>query len=317
MEQMKEWQSERMHTSRTEFIERLAHIVGHDGSVEALPGLMLHRASAPTGLAHGVSFPSFCLIAQGSKEVFLGHKRYRFDPAHYLISSVSLPYATSVTEASEERPYLGFVLRLDPAVVGSVLVEVGHVAPRRHTAATAIDVSPLDADLLDAAVRLLRLVQSPTGVRFLAPPITREIVYRLLMGAQSERLHQIAAQGGNSHRIAEAVESLRKDFNKPLRIEQIARELGMSISSLNHHFRTLTAMSPLQFQKQLRLQEARRLMLSEGFDATRAGSHVGYSDSSHFTREYKRLFGEPPMRDVEQLRDGGNERMADQGMYRS
>ena len=317
MEQMKEWQSERMHASRTEFIERLAHIVRHDGSVEALPGLMLHRASAPTGLAHGVSFPSFCLIAQGSKEVFLGDKRYRFDPAHYLISSVSLPYATSVTEASEERPYLGFVLRLDPAMVGSVLVEVGHVAQRRHTAATAIDVSPLDADLLDAAVRLLRLVQSPTGVRFLAPPITREIVYRLLMGAQSERLHQIAAQGGNSHRIAEAVEWLRKDFNKPLRIEQIARELGMSISSLNHHFRTLTAMSPLQFQKQLRLQEARRLMLSEGFDATRAGSQVGYSDSSHFTREYKRLFGEPPMRDVEQLRDGSNERMAGQGIYGS
>ena len=314
MEQMKEWQSARLHASRREFIERLAHIVRHDGSVEALPGLMLHRASAPTGLAHGVSFPSFCLIAQGSKEVFLGDKRYRFDPAHYLISSVSLPYATSVTEASEERPYLGFVLRLTPAMVGSVLVEVGPVAQRRHTAATSIDVSPLDADLLDAAVRLLRLVQSPTGVRFLVPLITREIVYRLLMGAQSERLHQIAAQGGNSHRIAEAVEWLRKDFNKPLRIEQIARELGMSISSLNHHFRTLTAMSPLQFQKQLRLQEARRLMLSEGFDATRAGAQVGYSDSSHFTREYKRLFGEPPMRDVEQLRDGSNDRMAGQGI---
>jgi AraC-like DNA-binding protein len=314
MEEMKGWQSEReaqrMHASREEFIERLAHIVRHDGSVEPLPGLMLHRASAPTGLAHGVSFPCFCLIAQGSKEVFLGDKRYRFDPAHYLISTVALPYATSISEASEECPYLGFVLKLDPTVVGSVLVEVGHVAPRRDAAVTAIDVSPLDADLLDAAVRLVRLLQSPTDARFLAPPLTREIVYRLLMGAQGERLRQIAAQGGNTHRIAEAIEWLRKDFNKPLRIEKIARELGMSISSFNHHFRALTAMSPLQFQKQLRLQEARRLMLSEGLDATRAGSRVGYSDPSHFTREYKRLFSEPPMRDVEQLRDGAGESLS-------
>jgi AraC-like DNA-binding protein len=179
---------------------------------------------------------------------------------------------------------------------------------------TAIDVSPLDADLLDAAVRLVRLLQSPTDARFLAPPLTREIVYRLLMGAQGERLHQIAAQGGNRHRIAEAIEWLRKDFDQPLRIEQIARELGMSISGFNHHFRALTAISPLQYQKQLRLQEARRLMLSEGLDAARAGSRVGYGDASHFTREYKRLFGAPPMRDVEQLRDGGRERMASQGM---
>jgi AraC-like DNA-binding protein len=318
MEEMKGWQSghevQRAQASRAEFIERLAHIVRQDGSVEPLNGLILHRASAPTGLVHGVSFPSFCLIAQGSKEILLGDKRYRYDPGHYLISTIALPYATSISEASPERPYLGFVLKLDPTLVGSVLVEVGHVAPRRHAAVTAIDVSPLEADLLDAAVRLVRLLDSPTDARFLAPPLTREIFYRLLMGAQGERLHQIAAQGGNSHRIAEAIEWLRKDFNQQLRIEKIARDLGMSISSFNHHFRALTAMSPLQFQKQLRLQEARRLMLSEGLDATRAGSHVGYSDPSHFTREYKRLFGAPPMRDVEQLRDGGRKRVVSQGI---
>jgi hypothetical protein len=123
---------QRVHASREEFLERLARIVRHDGSVEALPGLILHRASAHTGLAHGVSFPSFCLIAQGSKEVLLGDKRYRYDPGHYLVSTVALPYATSISEASPERPYLGFVLKLDPTVVGSVLVEVGHVAPRRR-----------------------------------------------------------------------------------------------------------------------------------------------------------------------------------------
>jgi AraC-like DNA-binding protein len=156
-------------------------------------------------------------------------------------------------------------------------------------------------------VRWMRLLQSPTDARFLAPPLTREIVYRLLMGAQSERLHQIAAQGGNSHRIAEALEWLRNDFDQPLRIEQIARELGMSISSFNHHFRALTAISPLQFQKQLRLQEARRLLLSEGLDAASAGSRVGYGDAAHFTREYKRLFGAPPMRDLQRLREGARE----------
>lgn len=254
-----------------------------------------------------MSFPSFCLIAQGRKELLLGDNRYRYDPRHYLISTVALPYAASITEASAERPYLGFVLKLDPAVVGSVLVEVGQVAPRRPAPMTAIDVSRLDADLLDSAVRLVRLLDSPTNVRFLAPPLRREIVYRLLMGAQGERLHQIAAQAGNTHRIVEAIEWLRKDFDQLLRIEQIAGALGMSISSFNHHFRAITAMSPLQFQKQLRLQEARRLLLSDGLDAASAGSRVGYRDASHFTREYKRLFGQSPMRDVERLRESATE----------
>src|SRR5919199_5687 len=144
MEAMKGWQSarevQRAHASREEFIERLAHIVRQDGSIEPLPGLTLHRASVPTGLVHGVSFPSFCLIAQGSKEILLGDKRYRYNPAHYLISTVALPISTWVTEASEEHPYLGLVLKLDPILVGSVLVEVGHVAPRRHADVTAIDV---------------------------------------------------------------------------------------------------------------------------------------------------------------------------------
>ena len=284
MDSTNQWQSERevqrAQASHEEFIELLARVVRHDGLVEPLPGLILHRASAPTGLAHGVSFPSFCLLAQGSKEIFLGDNRYRYDPAHYLISTVALPIATRIVEASPERPYLGFVLKLDPTVVGSVLVEVGHVAPRRHAAVTAIDVSLLNADLLDAAVRLIRLLSSPTDARFLAPPLTREIVYRLLMGAQAERLNQIVAGGGNTHRIAEAIEWLRKDFDKPLRIEKIAGALGMSISSFNHHFRAVTAMSPLQFQKQLRLQEARRLLLSEGFDAASAGERVGYGDAS-------------------------------------
>jgi AraC-like DNA-binding protein len=187
------------------------------------------------------------------------------------------------------------------------MVEAGHPAPRGHAAVRAIDVSSLDAGLLDAVVRLVRLLDSPTEARFLAPLITREIVYRLLKGDQGDRLRHTAVLGGHSHLMARALERLREDFDQPLRIEEIARELGMSVSGFHHHFRAVTAMSPLQFQKQMRLQEARRLMLGEDLDAASAGYRVGYSDASHFHREYKRLFGAPPARDVERLREGATE----------
>jgi AraC-like DNA-binding protein len=238
----------------------------------------------------------------------LGDDRYRYDPAHYLIATATLPVAVQITEASEERPYLGLVLEFDPTLVGSVMVEAGHPAPRGHAAVTAMDVSPLDAGLLDAVLRLARLLDSPAEeARFLAPLVTREIVYRLLKGEQGGRLRHTAALGGHTHRIVEAIERLRKDFDRPLRVEAIARELGMSVSGFHHHFKAVTAMSPLQFQKQVRLQEARRLMLGEDLDAASAGYRVGYGDASHFTREYKRLFGAPPARDVERLREAAAE----------
>ena len=300
----RERQEQQAHASRDELVERIGRAIRDDGTAEPLPGLRLFRQSSPTPLGHGTSSTAFCVIAQGSKEVLLGENRYRYDPAHYLIATAELPIATRITEASKERPYLSLVLTLDPTLVGSVLVEAGHLAPQRQSAVTAIDVSPLDAGLLDAVVRLVRLIDTPRDARFLAPLVTREIVYRLLMGAQGGRLRHLALLGGPTHRIAEAVERLRKDFDKPLSIEELARELGMSVSGFHQHFRTVTAMSPLQFQKHLRLQEARRLMLGEGLDAASAGYRVGYGDASHFTREYKRLFGAPPMHDVEQLREG-------------
>ncbi len=167
----------------------------------------------------------------------------------------------------------------------------------------AIDVSPLDVNLQDAVVRLVRLLDSPAEAPVLMPLITREIVYRLLMGEQGARLRHLAILGGYTPLIARAVERLRQDFDQPLRIEDLARELGMSVSGLHHHFKAVTAMSPLQFQKQLRLQEARRLMLSEDLDAASAAYRVGYHDASHFNREYKSLFGVPPMRDVQRLRE--------------
>ncbi len=298
---------DRARANRDELVERIARAIPEDGRIEPLPGLRLRRASSPTELGPGVSEPDFCVIAQGSKEILLGDSLYRYDPARYLIATTALPIASRISEASKGRPYLGLVLRLDPTLVGSVLVEAGYPTLRGNTDVRAIDVSPLDEGLLDAVVRLVRLLDSPREARFLAPLITREIVYRLLLGEQGARLRQIAALGGNTDRIAEAVERIRRDFDKPLRIDEMAQELGMSVSSFHHRFKVVTAMSPLQFQKQLRLQEARRLMLGEDVDAASAGYRVGYHDASQFNREYKRLFGEPPMRDVERLRGAATE----------
>jgi hypothetical protein len=243
--QQSERETQRAQAGRDELAELVARAVGEDGAVEAPGGLRLLRQSSPTPKDHGVSSPALCVIAQGSKEVLLGDDCYRYDADHYLITAAALPTATRVTEASEERPYLGVVLELDPALVGSVMVEAGHPAPREHAAVRAFEVSPLDEGLLEAVVRLVGLLDSPAEeARFLRPLITREIVFRLLKGEQGGRLRQIAVLGGHSHRIARALERLRKDFDRPLRIEDIAREVGMSVSGFHHHFRAVTAMSP-------------------------------------------------------------------------
>jgi AraC-like DNA-binding protein len=294
--------AQRMRASRDELAERIAHAVREDGTIELLEGVRLRRASSPTELGHGETACAFCVIAQGSKEILLGDRNYRYNSAHYLIATAVLPVASRITEASTEQPFLNLLLRLDPTLVGSVMVEAGYPAQRGPAAVTALDVSPLDADLLDAVVRLVRLLDSPADARVLAPLVKREIIYRLLASEQGSRLRQLAALDVPTQPIARAVVRLRKEFDQPLRIEDLARDLGMSVSGFHHHFKAVTAMSPLQFQKQLRLQEARRLMLGEDLDATSAGFRVGYDDASHFSREYKRLFGAPPMRDVERLR---------------
>jgi AraC-like DNA-binding protein len=295
-------ETDRAQANRAELTERMAQAISHDGKIEPLKGLHFNRSSSPSECIYSVSTPAFCVIAQGSKELFLGNDRYQYDPSHYLLATAELPVVSQILEASKAKPYLSLRLDLDPTLVGSVMVEAGYPSPHSHANVKAIDVSPLDAELLDAVVRLVRLLDSPAEVHVLAPLISREIIYRLLLGDQGNRLRHIAILGGYTHHIARAVDRLRKDFNQPLRIESIARELGMSVSGFHHHFKSVTAMSPLQFQKQLRLQEARRLMLGANLDATSAAYHVGYEDCSHFNREYKRLFGEPPMRDVERLR---------------
>jgi AraC-like DNA-binding protein len=300
--QEREREAGRALANREELVERIARAVREDGTVEPLKGLHLRRLSSPTESVHGVSIPAFCVIAQGSKEVYLGEDYYRYDPGQYLLATVELPIVIQIGEASKERPHLSLRLNLDPAIVGSVMVEAGLPSRRGPASAKALDVSPLDACLLDAVVRLVRLVDRPTEARILMPLVTREIVYRLLMGAQSDRLRHLAGLSGATTRITRAIERIRSDYDKPIRIESLARELGMSVSAFHAQFKAVTAMSPLQFQKQTRLQEARRLMFGEDFDAASAGLRVGYDDASYFNREYKSLFGAPPMRDVQQLR---------------
>ena len=298
-----EREAQLMQAHREELVERIARAMREDGTTQPFQGLHLYRRSSPLQLLHGVSEPSVAVIAQGSKEVLLGENRYRYGPSQYLLATVELPTIRRVLEASKERPYLSLRLELASSLVGEVLVEAGHTSPPGPADVRAIAVSPLDVPLLDAFVRLTRLLDAPAEAPVLLPLITREIIYRLLMGEQGGRLRHLALLGGYTPHIARAVQRLRQDFDQPLRIEQMARELGMSVSGLRQHFKAVTALSPSQFQKQLRLQEARRLMLGEDLDAASAAYRVGYHDASHFNREYKSLFGVPPMRDVQRLRE--------------
>src|SRR6266571_2803142 len=230
-----------LQASREELVERIGRTMRQDGSAQPLPGLHLYRHSIPLEQVYSLVEPSVCVVAQGSKEFLLGESRYRYDPFHYLLVTVDLPYVGQVLEASKERPFLSLRLDLAPTLVGEVMVETGHISPRGPAEVRAIAVSLLDEHLLDAMVRVVRLLQAPDEARVLLPLITREIIYRLLRGEQGARLRHLAILGGYSPHIARAIERLRQDFDQPLRIEQMARELGMSVSGLQHHFKTVTA----------------------------------------------------------------------------
>jgi AraC-like DNA-binding protein len=297
-----ELEKKRIQLNREEMVERMTRAVPRDGVLEVFPGLFLGRSSQLTERLHSVFKPAFCVIVQGSKEVLLGEEVFRYDPGHYLISTVDLPIVSHVAEASEEQPYLSFRLNLEAAVVASVMMESRIETKKSDASVKAMDVSPIDADLLDAVVRLARMLDTPDEIQVLAPLIIREIIYRLLRGEQGARLSHLLSSEGDARRISKAVKQLRENIDQPLKIENIAREIGMSVSGFHHHFKSVTAMSPLQFQKQIRLQEARRLMLGEDLDVASASFRVGYEDPSYFSREYKKLFGAPPQRDIARLR---------------
>lgn len=299
---MNDRQEQRDKANREELVEHLTRAIQQDGVNELDSGIRLARASEPTERVYGVSKPSLCVIAQGAKEIFIGDNSYRYDDEHYMIATVELPITGRVAEATKEKPYLALRLDLDPALVSSVMVESGLPQPNNQGEARAVFFSALDSGLLDSIVRLSRLLHKPEEARVLMPLVKREIVYRLLLGEQGDRLRHLPTLGGHSHRIAQAVDKLRKRFDQPVSIDGLAKDLGMSSSGFHHHFKTVMDMSPLQFQKVIRLQEARQLMLGESLDAASAGYRVGYDDPSHFSRDYKRHFGNSPLRDVERLR---------------
>ncbi len=268
-----------------------------------ISGLRFSRWTTPTPPTSYTHNPSICLITQGRKRVLLGEESFIYDANHFLISSVDLPIIANIIEASEEQPYLGLIMELDLTEISQLIVDSELAFTQAKEAQKGIAVGELSESLLDAFVRLAELLDEGQNIKILAPIIKREIFYRLLMSEQGTRLHQIVTAGSHSHQIAKAIDWLKNNFVKPLSVGDLASYTGMSKSSFYTHFRSMTSMTPLQFQKKLRLSEARRLMLTENLDAMAATFKVGYESPSQFSREYSRLFGAPPSKDIKSLRE--------------
>jgi len=273
-----------------------------DKLVTAIPGLALFQRDEPTQPESRMYEPRICLIAQGAKRVLLGDDTYVYGERHFLITSVNLPTVVQITKASREKPCLGLILKLDQREISQLMVDSNLPLSRPQQSSRGMAVGEVTLPLLTAFQRLVDLLEEPNDIPILAPIIQREIFYRLLVGDQGARLRQIASAGSQSQQIARAIDWLKDNFTRPLRIDDLATQVNMSTSTFHHHFRTLTAMSPLQYQKWLRLNEARRLMLIENQDAATVAFQVGYESPSQFSREYSRLFGEPPLRDITSLR---------------
>ena len=285
-------------------IERFTPLEGLNET--ALPRLRLGRVSEPIAKIHGVHSASVCIIAQGTKRMMVGDERLTYDPTRYLVSSIDVPVTSQVVDVTPERPFLSLILELDPhQLAGLVLQSPTAPPPPGAGPRRGIFTATLDTPLLEAMVRLVRLLETPADIPALAPLAEREVLYRLLRGEQGARVGEVAIAHSHAHRIGRAVQWLRDNFAQPLRIESFARLANMSPSTLHQHFKSVTAMSPLQYQKQLRLHEARRLLLAEGIDAASAAHRVGYESATQFSREYSRLFGEPPARDRRRLRAQG------------
>lgn len=295
--------TDRMEELREELARRIsAHVGTEQRRGTEVPGLTVHRRTAPTPPCSMTYEPSLIVTAQGRKRVELGGKIYTHGPSHYLLASVALPVVARVVEASEQTPCLALSLKLQMSMVRELLsredISVAPDGPK----GPAIAIGELTVELLDSFCRLMRLLDQPREISFLHELIEREIVFRVLQGPEGGRLRSIVTSGDQSQRTARAIAWIKDNFAKPLRVEELAEIAGMGVSTLHHHFRTLTAMSPLQYQKQIRLQEARARMSIHGLDAGSAALAVGYESASQFTREYKRLFGQTPMRDSRALR---------------
>lgn len=284
------------------------HVHGTGICTTAMPRVSVIRADQPSTPTPAVYEASLCLIAQGSKRVSIGEHSVVYDAAHYLLVSVDLPLVGHVIDASPDKPYLCCKIDLDPAMLADLMVAEGSTVTRTHL--PVLGVYPSDPDLIDAACRLLRLLDRPDTIRALAPLIEREILFRLLTGPHGPMLRHVATAGSHLNQVSRAIAAIRRGFDAQIRIEDVAAEAGMSPSSLHAHFKAITRLTPLEYQKQLRLQEARRLMLAGGASAGTAGFAVGYDSPSQFSREYRRLFGAPPRQDIERLQAAPTTAMA-------
>ena len=269
----------------------------------AIPGMALYRRTKPTACYRASYEPSLSVFVQGRKRVNLGGHIYICDGSSFLLSSIDVPAESQIVEASEQVPLLSMFLQLDMPTVREVISREELPEPETSVHSRGIAVGETTVGLLGACTRLMDLLETPEDIPFLSHLIQWEIVYRILRTPQGERLRAIATTGDQSHRTARAIACLRANFAKPLHIEELAAVARMGVSTLHHQFRALTAMSPLQYQKQLRMQTARQRMLMDGLDATSAAYEVGYESISQFSREYSRFFGQPPIRDIKALRD--------------
>jgi len=290
------------HTQRAELVSLAQALAPADGLHDtALPGLQLVRASAPGHPLPAMYEPGLAFVVQGRKRVELGGEVLHYDPFHYLLVSVTVLPHGQILEATPQRPYLCVRLRLDPRELGDLLLQAP-AAPRPDTGPHALRVAPVSSAMADAVLRLLRLLRTPGDLPVIGPLTLREIHWRVLTGELGDALRQRTVTGGRSQRIGRAVQLIETRYSEPMRVEEVAQAVHMSVSSLHHQFKQATSMSPLQYQKQLRLHHARRMMLTEGLDAASAAHRVGYESPSQFSREYRRLFGAPPRAQMEQLR---------------
>ena len=277
--------------------------VGKEDCATPIPNLAFFRREKLTEPCACLVEPSIVLVVQGAKQLLIGDQAYVYDTERFLLASLDLPASSEVLQASQEKPCLGLMLRLDLRVIAELIAQIRLPPPRDRSTEGSAALAPVTRTLLEPFDRLLALLDEPGAVAVLAPLIEREIHYRLLMSDQAARLLQIASVGSQSHRIARAIDWLKTNYAQPMRIDELATHAHMSTSSLHNHFRQLTGMSPLHYQKWMRLNEARRLMLNEHQDAASAAFHVGYESPSQFSREYSRLFGAPPKRDIGGLRE--------------
>jgi AraC-like DNA-binding protein len=288
---------------RKDLARKIAALTNHEGmNPTEISGLSLSRRSAPTPCASAAYEPSLVVFVQGEKRINVGRTIYLCNESTFLLTSLDLPVVSQITKATPQQPNLSLRLRLDMALIREILSQQEFHLPEDSANARGMAVGTTSVELLSACARLLDLLDAPHDIPFLAPLLQREIIYRLLRSPQGKHLRAIATLGEQSHRTAKVVSWMRMNYAKPLRVEELAAMARMGVSTLHHHFRSLTAMSPLQYQKQLRLHVARERMLNAGLDAASAAFEVGYESPSQFSREYSRFFGQSPMRDVKSRR---------------